>query len=52
MIGLLVARHAALAERAGTPATPSRPAEITVVLDAGQNRVVHDPWCAASSSGS
>lgn len=37
MIDLLVTRHAALAERVGTPAA----AEITVVFDAGQNSVVN-----------
>ena len=46
MIDLLVARHAALAERVGAPAAPDTPAEITpaeitVVFDAGQNSVVN-----------
>jgi transposase len=44
MIDLLVARHAALAERAGTPAT----AQITVVFDAGQNSVVNFAHLARS----
>jgi transposase len=48
MIDLLVARHAALAERAGTPAAPIRPAEITVVFDAGQNSVVNFDHLARS----
>ena len=53
MIDLLVARHAALAERVGAPATPDTPAEITpaeitVVFDAGQNSVVNFDHLARS----
>jgi transposase len=44
LIDLLVTRHAALAERAGTPAA----AEITVVFDAGQNSVVNFAHLARS----
>ena len=44
MIDLLVARHATLAERAGTPAA----AQITVVFDAGQNSVVNFAHLARS----
>jgi transposase len=45
MIDLLVARHAALAERAGTPAAAG---EVTVVFDAGQNSVVNFAHLARS----
>ena len=53
MIDLLVARHAALAEHVGAPATPDTPAEITpaeitVVFDAGQNSVVNFDHLARS----
>ena len=48
MIDLLVARHAALAERAGTPTGPHTAAEITVVFDAGQNSVVNFAHLARS----
>jgi transposase len=49
MIDLLVARHAALAERTGTPdAAQITPAEITVVFDAGQNSVVNFAHLARS----
>lgn len=44
MIDLLVARHAAVAERAGQPAA----AEITVVFDAGQNSVANFAHLARS----
>jgi transposase len=52
MIDLLVARHAALAERAATPTPAGNPpgttAEITVVFDAGQNSVVNFAHLARS----
>jgi transposase len=48
MIDLLVARHAALAERAGAPTGPHTAAEITVVFDAGQNSVVNFDHLARS----
>lgn len=48
MIDLLVTRHAALAERAGTPAAHTTAAEITVVFDAGQNSVVNFAHLAES----
>jgi transposase len=48
MIDLLVARHAALAERVGAPAAPDTPAQITVVFDAGQNSVVNFDHLARS----
>ncbi|TVS84486.1 IS1634 family transposase [Mycobacterium helveticum] len=44
MIDLLVARHAAVAEHAGTPAT----AEVTVVFDAGQNSTANFTYLARS----